>query len=235
MNEVPAVTSHPSDEAIGFALDVVDASHVATRLEALLVQPTGRPRTLPLRALLVALLLLALDDRALDLKAATRVLYSLGPRWRDELGVVGEADTNQSLLARYRCVRYLFHLALSVMDPSTQVKNRVVAQEVLDAMAKDMDEAEIALRRQRLEGVVNDLLEASVRVCAPEGWRALTARSDSTPPWSRCSPGARRRARGRPPVTPTEAGTCARAITATSWGPRERNCASCSGPKRPPS
>lgn len=168
MNEVPAVTSHPSDEAIGFAVDVVDASHVATRLEALLVQPTGRPRTLPLRALLVALLLLALDDRALDLKAATRVLYSLGPRWRDELGVVGEADTNQSLLARYRCVRYLFHLALSVMDPSTQVKNRVVAQEVLDAMAKDMDEAEIALRRQRLEGVVNDLLEASVRVCAPE-------------------------------------------------------------------
>lgn len=113
-------------------------------------------------------MLLALDDRALHLKAATRVLYSLGPRWRDELGVAGEARTHQSLLARYRCVRYLFHRALSVMDPSTQVKNRVVAQGVLDAMVKEMDEDEIALRRQRLEGVVNDLLEASVRVCAPE-------------------------------------------------------------------
>ena len=168
MSDVPVLTSRLSDEAIGFALDVIDASHVATRLETLLVQPTGRPRTLPLRALLVVLLLLALDDRALDLKAATRVLYSLSPRWRDELGVVGEADTNQSLLARYRCVRYLFHLALSVMDPSTQVKNRVLAQGVLDAMAKDMDEDEIVARRQRLEEVVNDLVEASVKVCTPE-------------------------------------------------------------------
>ena len=168
MSDVPALTARLSDEAIGFAVDVVDASHVATRLEALLVRPTGRPRTLPLRALLVALLLLALDDRALDLKAATKVLYALDPRWRDELGVTGEARTHQSLLARYRCVRYLFHLALSVMDPSTQVKNRVVAQGVLDAMASELDDDEIAARRSRLEGVVNDLLEASVRVCAPE-------------------------------------------------------------------
>ena len=168
MNAIPDFSSRMSDEAIGFAIDVVDASHVATRLESLLVQPTGRPRTLPLRALLVALLLLAIDDRALDLKAATRVLYSLGPRWRGELGVVGEAHTGQSLLARYRCVRYLFHRMLSVMDPSTQVKNRVVAREVLDAMARKMDEDEIARRRQRLEGVVNDLVEASVKVCAPE-------------------------------------------------------------------
>ena len=168
MSDVPAVSSHMSDEAISFALEVVDASHVATRLEALLVQPTGRPRTLALRALLVALVLLALDDRALDLKAATRVLYSLSPRWRDELGVSGDARTHQSLLARYRCVRYLFHRMLSVMDPSTQVKNRVVAQGVLDAMASELDEDEIAARRQRLEGVVNDLLEASVKVCAPE-------------------------------------------------------------------
>ncbi len=168
MNDVPTVCSHVSDEAVSFAIDVVDASHVATRLEALLVQPTGRPRTLPLRAVLVALVLLALDDRALHLKAATRTLYSLAPRWRDELGVHGEVHDEVSLLARYRCVRYLFHRMLSVMDPSTQVKNRVVAQGVLDAMAITMDESEIAVRRQRLEGVVNDLLEASVAVCAPE-------------------------------------------------------------------
>ena len=168
MSDVPTVCSHVSDEAISFAIDVVDASHVATRLEALLVRPTGRPRTLPLRAVLVALVLLALDDRALHLKAATRTLYSLAPRWRDELGVHGEVHDEASLLARYRCVRYLFHRMLSVMDPSTQVKNRVVAQGVLDAMATTMDESEIAVRRQRLEGVVHDLLEASVAVCTPE-------------------------------------------------------------------
>lgn len=168
MSDVPAVSSHPSDEAIAFCISVIDASHVATRLEALLVQPTGRPRTLPLRALLVALMLLAIDDRALHLKAAARTLYSLSPCWRDELGVVGQAPDETSLLARYRCVRYLFHRMLSVMDPSTQVKNRVLAQEVLDAMSRAMDEDEIARRRQRLEEVVNDLLEASVQVCAPE-------------------------------------------------------------------
>jgi len=121
---VPAVSSHMSDEAISFAIDVVDASGVAARLEALLAKGTGRKRTLPLRSLLVALLLLALDDRALHLKAATKLLYcALGAHWRAELGVVGEAGTKKSLLARYRCVRYLFHLTTSVMDPSGQVKN----------------------------------------------------------------------------------------------------------------
>lgn len=50
MSDVPALASRLSDEAISFAIDVVDASHVATRLEALLVQSTGRPRLLPLRA-----------------------------------------------------------------------------------------------------------------------------------------------------------------------------------------
>jgi hypothetical protein len=121
------------------------------------------------RALLVALLLLAIDDRALHLKAATRLLYrSLSAQWRAELGVAGEADTNKSLLARYRCVRYLFHLATSVMDPSRQVKNRVIDQAALDALAAELSEAEVALRRARLESVVNDLIEASVKVCSAD-------------------------------------------------------------------
>jgi len=72
---IPAVTSHLSDEAISFAVDVVDASKVAERLEAHLMKSTGRRRTLSVRALLVALLLLAIDDRPLHVKAATRLLY----------------------------------------------------------------------------------------------------------------------------------------------------------------
>ncbi len=96
---IPAVTSHLSDEAISFAIDVIDASKVAERLEAHLVRHTGRRRTLSVRALLVALLLLALDDRPLHLKAATRLLFcTLSSSWRNALGVVGEADTTKSLL-----------------------------------------------------------------------------------------------------------------------------------------
>jgi len=166
---IPAVTSHVSDEAISFAIDVIDASGVAERLEAHLVRATGRRRTLSVRALLVALLLLAIDDRPLHLKAATRLLYcALSAHWRTTLGVVGEAGTKKSLLARYRCVRYLFHLVTSVMDPSKETKNRVIDQGALDALAKELSQAEVVLRRERLESVVGDLLEASVKVCTEE-------------------------------------------------------------------
>ena len=48
---------------------------VAERLEALVAKATGRPRELKVRAVLVALLVLALDDRPLHLKAATRLLF----------------------------------------------------------------------------------------------------------------------------------------------------------------
>ena len=166
---IPAVTSHLSDEAISFAIGVIDASKVAEGLEAHLVRHTGRRRTLSVRALLVALLLLALDDRPLHVKAATRLLFcTLSAPWRSALGVVGEASTKKSLLARYRCVRYLFHLLTSVMDPSTEAKNHVIAQGKLDALAKELSQAEVLARRARLESVVGDLLQASVMVCTKE-------------------------------------------------------------------
>jgi hypothetical protein len=166
---IPAVTSHLSDEAISFAIDVIDASKVAERLEAHLVCSTGRRRTLSVRALLVALLLLAIDDRPLHLKAATRLLHcALSVQWRTALGVVGEASTKKSLLARYRCVRYLFHLVTSVLDPSKEAKNRVIYQGALDALAKELSHAEVVARRERLESVVGDLLQASVKVCTKE-------------------------------------------------------------------
>ncbi len=165
---IPAVTSHVSDDAVSFAIDVVDASGVAERLETLLTRRTGRPRTLSVRALLVALLLLAIDDRALHLSAATKLLHrTLSAHRRAELGVRGDAFTKKSLAARYRCVRYLFHLMVGVMDPSRQVKNRVIDQDVLDALVAQLSEAEVALRRERLESVVGDLIEASLKVCSP--------------------------------------------------------------------
>jgi ribosomal protein L32E len=164
--EIPGVSSVLTDETIGFAISVIDSTGVPQRIEDLLRSTTGRPRTLKVRALLVALLLLAIDDRPLHLKAATRLLYCrLSSSWREQLGVKGSAETKKSFLARYRQVRYLFHLAVSVIDPSVEVKNRVISKAQLDSMRKKLSAAEIAIRTKRLEAVMADLVEASVKVC----------------------------------------------------------------------
>ena len=65
----------PFDEAISFCTEVIDSSGVADKIEALLAKKTGRPRHLKVRAIFVALLLLAIDDRPLHLKAATKLLF----------------------------------------------------------------------------------------------------------------------------------------------------------------
>jgi hypothetical protein len=167
--EIPQVSSVLTDEMIGFVISVIDSSGVPERIEALVHATTGRPRTLRVRALLVALLLLAADDRPLHLKAATKLLFCrLSASWREQLGIKGEANTKKSFLARYRQVRYLFHLAISVIDPSLDVKNRVISQAQLDSMRKKLSEEEIAVRRKRLFAVMQDLVEASVKVCDPD-------------------------------------------------------------------
>lgn len=162
---VPRFLPPVADSQVAFAVALIEDSGVAERLEGLIRKPTGRKRHLSVRALLVALLLLALDDRPLHLKAATRLLFCrLSPRWRAELGIVGEACTKKAFLARYRQLRYLFHLALSVIDPSIEVKNRVIPAEQLQAMRKLLSESEIAARRARLESVLAEVLDASVRL-----------------------------------------------------------------------
>ena len=115
---VPVFGSLPFDEAISFCTAVIDSSGVANKIEALLARKTGRPRQMKVRAILVALLLLALDDRPLHIKAATKLLFCKMPAsWRARLGINGDATSGKTLLARYRQARYLFHLALSALDP----------------------------------------------------------------------------------------------------------------------
>ena len=72
---VPASSSALTKEAISFCTEVIDSSGVAEELEEVLKKRTGRPRALKVRALFVVLLLLAMDDRPLHLKAATKVLF----------------------------------------------------------------------------------------------------------------------------------------------------------------
>ena len=108
-----------------FAAELIDRSGKAPVIEAALAHRTGRPRPLPVRAVLTALLCLALDDRPLFLTEATRLLFcQLPPASRRLLGVPGTATTERAFKAAYRRVRYCFHAIVSVADPSALPKNR---------------------------------------------------------------------------------------------------------------
>jgi hypothetical protein len=193
---VPAFGSLPFDEAISFCTTVIDSSGVANKIEALLARKTGRPRQMKVRAILVALLLLALDDRPLHIKAATKLLFCKMPAsWRARLGINGDATNGKTFLARYRQARYLFHLALSALDPSPGPKDRVLAEEELAGRRKKLSTKEVAARQARLEQVLADLVEASVRVCSADELAGFdgSVGLDATPVplWSR-GPSVRR-------------------------------------------
>jgi hypothetical protein len=166
-HSVPPFSSVLADEAISFCTEVIDSSGVAGKIEALLARKTGRPRQMKVRAVLVALLLLALDDRPLHIKAATKLLFCKMPAsWRAQLGIKGEATGTKAFLARYRQARYRFHLALSVVDPSPSPKDRVLPGKELAARRKELSHAEVARRQAALEKLLADLVEASVKVCS---------------------------------------------------------------------
>lgn len=161
--------SAPTDDQIRFCAHQIDESKVAERIEAQLRTRTGRPRTLTVRAILVALYVLALDDRPLHLWRVTILLFcQLSDASRALLGVGEEAQSTLALLAAYRRVRYLFHRMVAPMDPSGAPKNRRPTFERLAELAKTVGGPEQVTRRELLEGVVGDLLCASVRVAADE-------------------------------------------------------------------
>jgi hypothetical protein len=72
---LPAASSGVSDQTVAFAAELIDRSGQAPVIEAALAHRTGRPRPLPARAVLAALLCLALEDRPLFLTDATRLLF----------------------------------------------------------------------------------------------------------------------------------------------------------------
>jgi len=148
-------------------------SHVTRRgdggkapgIEAALASPAGRRRPLPVRAVLTALLCLALDDRPLFLTDATRLLFcQLSGTSRALLGVTGTAAGRRGFLAAYRRLRYCFHAILPVMDPSALPKNRRLSEHDLQARARKMTPAQARAARDRLEDFLNSLLEASISV-----------------------------------------------------------------------
>ncbi|HEX9353631.1 MAG TPA: hypothetical protein VF933_07420 [Streptosporangiaceae bacterium] len=134
-------------------------------IEAALAHRTGRPRPLPVRAVLTALLCLALDDRPLFLTEATRLLFGqLSPASRRMLAVPGTATTRRAFLAAYRRVRYCFGQILTVADPSPLPKNRRLTAAELKARTKPLTPDQATAARDRLETVASALLEASITV-----------------------------------------------------------------------
>jgi hypothetical protein len=182
--DLPADASGVSDETVSFAAGLVDRSGKAPVIEAALAHRTGRRRPLPVRAVLAALVCLALDDRPLFLTEATRLLFCrLSPASRRLLGVTGTAATQQAFLAAYRRVRYCFHAILETMDPSPLPKNRRLSEQDLKARTRPVTSAEVRAARDRLEAFINSLLEASISVLTEQERTALdgSAGLDATP------------------------------------------------------
>lgn len=73
------------DSTFRRALRVIDRSGVAATISTDLTAPTGRPRVLPFRALLVVLLITAMDRRQLLMTEAAQVLRGLTPEQRAQL------------------------------------------------------------------------------------------------------------------------------------------------------
>ena len=162
---IPGSGSFPDEQAVAFAAGLIDRSGKAPVIEAALAHRTGRRRTLPVRAVLTALLCLALDDRPLFLTDATRLLSGRLPETsRTMLGVTGTATTQRAFKAAYRRVRYCFHAIVSAADPSALPKNRRLTAGELRARTKPMTPGQATAARDRLETLVNALLEASVSV-----------------------------------------------------------------------
>ena len=154
-----------SDTTVAFAAELIDRSGTAPVIEAALAHRTGRSRPLPARAVLTALLCLALDDRPLFLTEATRLLFcQLSPASRRLLGVPGATPDERAFLAAYRRVRYCFGAICSVMDPSPLPKNRRLSQADLSARTRPMTPGQAQAARGRLEAFINALTEASISV-----------------------------------------------------------------------
>ncbi len=97
-----------------------------------------------------------LDDAAEELLAGEAGLIVIGE--------ATTAGTERAFLAAYRRVRYCFHAIVSVADPSALPKNRRLTAGELNARIKPMTPDQATAARDRLEALVNALLEASISV-----------------------------------------------------------------------
>ena len=129
-------------DRVKLAVSLIEESDEVLKLEESLKRNTGRPSSLSVKAILAALLLLALDDRPLILKSVTELLYfQFTQEQKERLEVVGRPTSHRQFLAFYRRVRYMFHLICNEVDPSPLPKNLCSENEMLLAVAKPLSES----------------------------------------------------------------------------------------------
>lgn len=159
-----------SADEVALAGAVVDSSGVAVQAERLLkdarVNGAGRPRVLPVRTLLVALLTLALAGQPLHLRRAYELLVHLPAPTRRRLQV----QRPDGRLVTERQVAYLFGRLCRLLDHSPHT-------------AADVDQATRDARRGRLQELMDDLLAATLPEQRASGSYALDA--TTVPAWAR--------------------------------------------------
>ncbi len=166
---LPSAGGGVSDQTVAFAAELIDRSGKAPVIEAALAQADWAAPPAAGRAVLTALLCLALDDRPLFLTEATRLLFcQISGTSRRMLGVTGAITTQRAFLAAYRRVRYCSGAICSVMDPSALPKNRRLAGPDLKARTRPMTAGQAEAARGRLEAFINALLEASISALTGE-------------------------------------------------------------------
>lgn len=175
------VRARANSSEVRLAERVVDDSGVATQLAQLLedarINGAGRPGELPVRALLVGLVTLALLGQPLHLRRCAELLANLPRPVRDRLGIIRPDGSRVT----ERQVTYLFSRVRRELDPSPHT-------------ADDLDEEARDIRAERLQALCDALLAATLPDERDSGSYALDATAIEA--WAR---GYRSPARWRDP------------------------------------
>ena len=172
------------DGLVWQAMGLIDRSELLATIELWEREeragPGGRPKTFPVRALLVAMLVCAVTDQPMLATRFRDVLFrQISPTMRHALGVPKPLDANdhRGWDRCYHNVRTRFHGLLELMDPSPAPKNRRLTPETFDALLDlrriRRTEEEWAERKDRLTWFVNEVLEMSIRTLPREGATSL--------------------------------------------------------------
>lgn len=144
------------------------------------VSKGGQPRTtLSVHGLLVAMLLVAVDRKAMHLTEFTKMLHHrISPAMRAELGITRavprrlhddaatatRAEKDATLREERNALKQverLFHAMLAPIDPSPLPKNRLLTRAELHAKARRLTEQDRLDRQFLLDWVTGRLLEAT--------------------------------------------------------------------------
>ena len=162
-----------SDKVATLAFQLVDRSGVNEQLMAWKAEarkgPGGRPATFGYRALLVAMVSCALTDQPLHLTQVCNMMTrQFSPELRATLGIPDPPDDHDILGrdAQYRNVRTRWADMIDLVDPTDTPKNRRLDDETFVALTErrraERSDEERQVRDERLEWLVNQILQASI-------------------------------------------------------------------------